>query len=71
MSAIPLILAAGSLPALIFGAPVPSFPSSSTAAVHSFAKRESASAYTVFGGDGDVSDGWPSMSDWVSSFDEM
>ncbi|OKL59545.1 hypothetical protein UA08_05357 [Talaromyces atroroseus] len=68
MSVLLSILAAGSLPALIFGAPVPSLPSRNVDEVHSFQKR---GIYTVFGGNGDVSDGWPSLSDWVSSFDEM
>ncbi|KAH8700984.1 hypothetical protein BGW36DRAFT_425783 [Talaromyces proteolyticus] len=73
MSVIPFILAAGSLPALIFGAPVPSLPSrdvAGAASVHSFPKRDT-SAYTVFGGNGEVSDGWPAINDWISSFDEM
>ncbi|CRG89961.1 hypothetical protein PISL3812_07001 [Talaromyces islandicus] len=72
MSVIPFILAAGSLPSLISGAPVPSLLSRDVAGatVHSFAARDS-SAYTVFGGNGEVSDGWPSIENWLSSFDEM
>ncbi|KKK15187.1 hypothetical protein P175DRAFT_0484891 [Aspergillus ochraceoroseus IBT 24754] len=70
MLTIPFILAAGSLPTLIFGAPIPSSPFSKSAAevsTHSFPKR----AYSVLGGTGAVSDGWPSMEDWYSSFEEM
>jgi hypothetical protein len=73
MSVIPFILAAGSLPSLISGAPVPYLHSRDVAGattVHSFAERSS-SAYTVFGGNGQVSDGWPSIDNWLSSFDDM
>ncbi|EED16781.1 muramidase, putative [Talaromyces stipitatus ATCC 10500] len=71
MSLIHFILAAGSLPALIFGAPVPSLPSRDVAPaadIHSLDKRAS---YTVFGGNGQISDGWPAVHDWVSNFDDM
>lgn len=66
------ILAAGSLPALIFGAPVPSLLSRDVAVadVRSLQTRSS-SAYTLFGGDGTTSAGWPSINDWVATYDEM
>lgn len=66
------ILAAGSLP-LIFGAPVPSSLSieSKDTSIHSLNARSSNLYSTVFGGDGLVSDGWPSLEDWISSFDDM
>ncbi|KAF7115470.1 hypothetical protein CNMCM5793_002428 [Aspergillus hiratsukae] len=70
MLVIPFILAAGSLPTLISGLPVPSFPSSEAiteVSTHSLQKR----GYTVLGGTGQVTDGWPSMSDWFSTFEEM
>ena len=67
-----LILAAGSLSTLVFGAPIPfTHSSNSTAAyIHSFAKQ-SADTYTTYGGNGDVSQGWPAQNCWVSSFDTM
>ena len=72
MLVIPLILAAGSLSTLVFGAPVPFTHSSrSTAAsIHSLVER-SADIYTVYEGNGDVSQGWPTQSSWVSNFDTM
>lgn len=73
MSVILSILAAGSLPALIFGAPVPSLLSRDVAVadVQSLQIRSETAYTTLFGGDGSTSDGWPSMDSWVSSFDEM
>ncbi|RAO74098.1 uncharacterized protein BHQ10_010110 [Talaromyces amestolkiae] len=72
MSVILSILAAGSLPALIFGAPVPSLLSRDVAVadVQSLQTRSS-SSYTVFGGDGTTTAGWPSINDWVATYDEM
>ncbi|GIK07548.1 hypothetical protein Aspvir_003214 [Aspergillus viridinutans] len=70
MLVIPFILAAGSLPTLISGLPVPSFPSSEVTtevSTQSLQKR----GYTVLGGTGEVTDGWPSMSDWFPTFEEM
>ncbi|RHZ67876.1 hypothetical protein CDV55_107292 [Aspergillus turcosus] len=70
MLVIPFILAAGSLPTLISGLPIPSFPSgevTTEVSTHSLQKR----GYTVLGGTGQVTDGWPSMSDWFSTFEEM
>lgn len=66
------ILAAGSLPALIFGAPVPSLLSRDVAVadVQSLQIRSS-SSYTLFGGDGTTAAGWPSTNDWVATYDEM
>jgi hypothetical protein len=74
MLSIPLILAAGSLPTLISGLPGPSFLSGIVETVkhsHFLQGRESATSYNVFGGDGSTTDGWPAISDWVSSFDTM
>jgi hypothetical protein len=67
-----LILAAGSLSTLVFGAPIPfTHSSNSTAAsIHSLVKQ-SADTYTIYGGNGDVSQGWPAQNCWVSSFDTM
>jgi len=69
-----LILAAGSLPTLISGAPVPSFLSTLATRVAStplFQERDASSSYTVFGGTGDLSDGWPAQNAWVSDFTTM
>jgi len=70
-----LILAAGSLSTLISGAPVPSFPSDVTqvTSTHlSQEQRRSVATYlTTFGGTGDVADGWPTVTQWVKSFDTM
>ncbi|KAF4632087.1 hypothetical protein G7Y89_g6050 [Cudoniella acicularis] len=63
MFALRFILAAGSLSTLISGTPVPSPPSD--------LQERSANVYTVYGGTGDVSDGWPAQSAWVSSFETM
>jgi len=74
MLSVPLVLAAGSLPTLISGLPVPSFLSGIVETVkhsHFLEGRESATSYNVFGGDGSTTDGWPAISDWVSSFDTM
>ncbi|KAI7973351.1 hypothetical protein EIK77_002290 [Talaromyces pinophilus] len=67
------ILAAGSLPALIFGAPVPSLLSRDVAVadVQSLQTRSSSSYTTLFGGDGTTAAGWPSMDSWVATYDEM
>ncbi|EPS31169.1 peptidoglycan binding domain-containing protein [Penicillium oxalicum 114-2] len=84
MFTLPLILAAGSLP-LISGAPVAythghsHFHSRAADAAqvnelashHSLAGRGSNLYASVFGGNGQVSDGWPAMSHWVSSFDDL
>jgi hypothetical protein len=39
--------------------------------IHSLNARSSDLYSAVFGGDGLVSDGWPSLEDWISSFDDM
>ena len=68
------MLAAGSLPTLISGFPIPSILSGIVETVthsHFLERRESATSYAVFGGNGETSDGWPAMSDWVSDFDTM
>ncbi|KAF7719105.1 LysM domain-containing protein [Penicillium ucsense] len=84
MFTLPLILAAGSLP-LISGAPVAYTHGHShfharaadvaqvneIASSHSLAGRSSNLYASVFGGNGQVSDGWPAMSSWVSSFDDL
>ncbi|KAJ5133965.1 hypothetical protein N7448_001014 [Penicillium atrosanguineum] len=72
MFTLPLILAAGSLP-LIFGAPVPSTLSfeSKDITTHSLNGRSTDLYSAVFGGDGLVSDGWPALEEWISSFDDM
>lgn len=76
---LPLILAAGSLP-LISGAPVAYSLSRASADVveveqatssHSLSGRSSNLYEAVFGGTGLVSDGWPAVSSWISSFDDM
>ncbi|KAI9374438.1 hypothetical protein BJX61DRAFT_301949 [Aspergillus egyptiacus] len=74
MLAIPLILlAAGSLPSLITGAPIPSSPWSTIhtkteeTASHSLTKR----AYNVLGGQGKIAEGWPSLDQWWPDFDDM
>lgn len=66
--------AGGLMPTLIKGLPVPSFLSGIVETIqhsHFLEGRESATSYAVFGGNGETSDGWPSMSDWVSDFDTM
>ncbi|GIC94689.1 LysM peptidoglycan-binding domain-containing protein [Aspergillus udagawae] len=70
MLVLPFILAAGSLPTLISGLPVPSFPSSEVTTEVSTQPLQKR-GYTVLGGTGEVTDGWPSMSDWISTFEEM
>ncbi|KAJ5665708.1 uncharacterized protein N7477_008156 [Penicillium maclennaniae] len=72
MFTLPLILAAGSLP-LIFGAPVPYTHSikSKETITHSLNGRSTDLYSAVFGGDGLVSDGWPALEEWISSFDDM
>ncbi|KAJ6178517.1 hypothetical protein N7519_008978 [Penicillium mononematosum] len=52
-----LILAAGSLPTLIQAIPHGAKP-------HHSLHRRAAATYAVMGGTGEVSDGWPSMSQW-------
>ncbi|KAL4913991.1 hypothetical protein BDW62DRAFT_191410 [Aspergillus aurantiobrunneus] len=75
MLAISLILAAGSLFTLSAGAPVPDAPSSghrhlslAHAHAHSLSKR---ATYNVFGGAGQVAEGWPANDNWWPSFDDM
>lgn len=67
-------MAAGGLPTLISGLPVPPFLSGIVETIqhsHVLDGRESATAYSVFGGDGTTTAGWPAMSDWISNFDTM
>ncbi|KAL3472387.1 hypothetical protein BJX99DRAFT_235667 [Aspergillus californicus] len=64
MYSIPLILlAAGSLPSFITGAPIPSSPSS--------ASHLTARTYNVLGGNGKTAEGWPANDHWWPDFDEM
>jgi hypothetical protein len=69
MFSLHLLLAAGSL-SLISGAPVSSpLTGLKSRAPHSLETR---GTYTTsFGGTGAISDGWPALNDWVSSFDDM
>ncbi|KAJ5745436.1 hypothetical protein N7520_010618 [Penicillium odoratum] len=73
MFILPFLLAAGSLP-LISGAPIASYLYSKSAdavSSPSLSGRSSDLYEAVFGGDGSVSDGWPSISEWISTFEEM
>ncbi|KAJ5113466.1 hypothetical protein N7456_002000 [Penicillium angulare] len=76
MFTLPFLLAAGSLP-LISGAPIASsLYTKSARAESSPSLNERSTSLTgiyaaVFGGDGLVSDGWPSISEWFSSFDDL
>lgn len=57
MFTLPFILVAGGLSSLSLGAPL--------------LKERSTNTYTVYSGNGDTSAGWPSQSEWFSSFDTM
>ncbi|KAJ5281464.1 hypothetical protein N7478_006836 [Penicillium angulare] len=76
MFTLPFLLAAGSLP-LISGAPIASSLYTKSARAESSPSLNERSTSligiyaAVFGGDGLVSDGWPSISEWFSSFDEL
>jgi hypothetical protein len=59
-----LLLAAGSLPTFVLGAPLPSFLSN-----RGLAKRTTDS-YTLYSGNGDTPP-WPTTDNWVSSFEDM
>jgi LysM repeat protein len=66
-------LAAGSLP-LISGAPIASYLYKKSAVAESspsLSERSSNLYEAVFGGDGLVSDGWPSIAQWITTFDDM
>ncbi|TGO49125.1 hypothetical protein BCON_0220g00110 [Botryotinia convoluta] len=56
MFTLPLFLVAGGLFTLSMGAPI---------------EQRTTNSYTVYSGDGDASVGWPTESDWISSFDTM
>ncbi|PMD28204.1 carbohydrate-binding module family 50 protein [Hyaloscypha hepaticicola] len=71
MFVIPLLLAAGSLPTLISGAPVPSLLSNLVSRITSSPLEERAFQYTLYGGTGTVADGWPAQSQWVPDFTTM
>ncbi|KAJ5095287.1 hypothetical protein N7532_007578 [Penicillium argentinense] len=68
---LPVLFAAGSLP-LISGAPVASnLLSAETESTHSLHGRSSLLYAGLFGGDGLLSQGWPSIENWITSFDDM
>jgi hypothetical protein len=72
MFVIPLLLAAGSLPTLISGAPVSSlFSHLITRGPSNPLQDRSAFEYTLYGGTGSPSQGWPTMNEWVSDFTTM
>ncbi|KAE9374653.1 carbohydrate-binding module family 50 protein [Stipitochalara longipes BDJ] len=72
MFVIPLLLAAGSLPTLISGAPISSFLSNLVSREPSNPLQDrSGFQYTLYGGTGAVADGWPTMNEWVSDFTTM
>jgi len=72
MFVIPLLLAAGSFPTLISGAPVSSFFSHLITREPSNPLQErSAFQYTLYGGTGSPTEGWPTMNNWVSDFTTM
>ncbi|THV45070.1 hypothetical protein BGAL_0534g00050 [Botrytis galanthina] len=56
MFTLPLFLVAGGLFSLSMGAPI---------------EQRTVNSYTVYSGDGATSVGWPTESDWISSFDTM
>ncbi|KAF7888981.1 hypothetical protein EAF00_009281 [Botryotinia globosa] len=56
MFTLPLFLVAGGLFTLSMGAPI---------------EQRTVNSYTVYSGDGAISIGWPTESDWISSFDTM
>ncbi|KAF7935172.1 uncharacterized protein EAE97_008079 [Botrytis byssoidea] len=56
MFTLPLFLVAGGLFTLSMGAPI---------------EQRTVNSYTVYSGDGATSVGWPTESDWISSFDTM
>jgi hypothetical protein len=64
MSLVSLLLAAGSLPTFVLGAPLPSFLSRPTLA------KRTTDSYTIYSGNG-LTPPWPTVNDWVSSFDDM
>ncbi|TVY58499.1 LysM domain-containing protein [Lachnellula cervina] len=66
---LPLILAAGSFSTLISGAPVLSFLSNGVSRRASPSLKERG-GYSVYGGTGDISNGWPASSSWLS-FDTL
>ncbi|KAM3073688.1 hypothetical protein ACMFMG_004428 [Clarireedia jacksonii] len=61
------MLAAGSLSTLTLAAPY----TSSLDKYAYYLKRTTGSTYTVYGGNGETSAGWPDQSAWMSSFDTM
>lgn len=73
MQFLPFIIAAGSLP-LISGAPVASnlySVSADTESTHSLSGRSTSLYAGIFGGDGLLSQGWPSTQKWVTTFEDM
>ncbi|KAJ5718195.1 hypothetical protein N7488_003841 [Penicillium malachiteum] len=75
MFILPFLLAAGSLP-LISGAPIASHHHKSAHANHaksipSISKRSTDAYQAVFGGYGTITNGWPSIDEWPTSFDDL
>ena len=73
MQFLPFIIAAGSLP-LISGAPVASnlySVSADAESTHSLSGRRTNLYAGIFGGDGLLSQGWPSIENWIADFDDM
>jgi hypothetical protein len=64
MSLLSLLLAAGSLPTLILGAPLPSILSKPGL------PKRSTDSYKFYSGDG-VTPPWPTIDEWVGTFDDM
>ncbi|KAJ8068311.1 hypothetical protein OCU04_003874 [Sclerotinia nivalis] len=69
MFTLPLILVAGGLSTLSIGAPLPG-NTERHSFVHSVQER-AANSYKVYSGDGNTNVGWPTQSEWISSFDDM
>ncbi|CAD6445116.1 0517b6fe-5561-4156-8e87-25458961090c [Sclerotinia trifoliorum] len=69
MFTLPLIIVAGGLFTLSFGAPLPG-NTERDSFVHSIQER-AANSYTVYSGNGDANVGWPTQSEWISSYDDM
>jgi hypothetical protein len=63
------LLAAGSLPAFVLGAPLPSTPLTALDASASTFTKRATDVYKMYTGNGQSS--WPGIDQWVSSFDEM
>ncbi|KAI9650325.1 hypothetical protein NHQ30_000338 [Ciborinia camelliae] len=69
MFTLPLILVAGGLSTLSIGAPLHG-NTERDSSVH-YVQERATNSYTVYSGDGDIDVGWPTQSEWISSFDTM